>query len=213
MLVLGFAVIAAGLVAYGAARRGGGPQLAQPERLTAETLDTAAPEPSALSASAVDTAGAAEPAPEERITLAQAGPRVERTLPSAQPPAAASSTETAASPAASASSAPAPTPEQLRAAVEATPIVVFTASWCNVCRTAHAFLQANHLHWTDRDIDADPSALRELETRTGRAAVPTIVVDGQQLEPGFSPHAVEGAIASSVERRLGVEGVDIETSP
>jgi glutaredoxin len=129
------------------------------------------------------------------------------------PPSVASSVASTNPPAPSAPSTKAAlSPQQVQAAVTATPIVMFTAPWCAVCRKAHAFLQANGLRCRDRDIDADPAARRELKERTGQTAVPTFEVDGQLLRPGFSETSVERAVAQSVERRLGVTGVAIQRS-
>jgi hypothetical protein len=66
------------------------------------------------------------------------------------------------------------------------------------------------LSCVDRDIDADPSALRELKQRSGSASVPTFEIDGELERPGFSERDVERALARSVERRLGVRGISIQ---
>jgi glutaredoxin len=102
-----------------------------------------------------------------------------------------------------------PTAEQIQAALVATPIVMFTADWCSVCRRAHAFLRANGLSCVDRDIDREPAALSELKARTGKASVPTLEIDGELERPGFNEQAVEHALARSVERRLGVSRLSI----
>jgi glutaredoxin len=102
-----------------------------------------------------------------------------------------------------ASSAQAPTSEQVLAAVRATPVLMFSTTWCPHCQRARQFFRANGLSVLDRDIDADPSAAAELKRRTGRQAIPVIEIDGQQLQPGFSEQATLQAVASSVQRRLG----------
>ena len=107
----------------------------------------------------------------------------------------------------------APTPAELRAAVLATPISMYTASWCGACRRAHAFLHANGLTCKDLDIDANPAALRELKARSGATKIPVLDVDGKLLRAGFSERAIEQALVESVEHRLGVTGVTLETSP
>ena len=107
----------------------------------------------------------------------------------------------------------APTAAELRAAVLATPITMYTASWCGACRRAHAFLAANGLACKDLDIDADPAALRELKARSGGTKIPVLDVDGKVLRAGFSERAVEQALVESVEHRLGVTGVQLQTTP
>jgi len=133
--------------------------------------------------------------------------------------ASATATALAPAPAVSASAAvpnPSPSASQARpsdaalaSAIRATPIVMFSTSWCAVCTRARAFLSANGLRYSERDIDRDQSAHDELKRRTGRSAIPTIEVDGQLLTPGFSERAIMGAVASSAQRRLGVERIEV----
>jgi glutaredoxin len=105
---------------------------------------------------------------------------------------------------------PAPSAAQIHAALAATPIAMYTASWCPACQQAHAFLQASGLSCTDRDVDQDPSALQELKSRTGQSSIPVLEIDGELLGAGFSEAMVERALARSVERRLGVSGIHVE---
>lgn len=114
----------------------------------------------------------------------------------------------AASPSPSASQAR-PSEAALASAIRATPIIMFSTGWCGVCTRARAFLSANGLSYVERDIDHDPNARDELKRRTGKSSIPTIEVDGQLLTPGFSEQAIMAAVASSVKRRLGVDGVVI----
>jgi glutaredoxin len=97
-----------------------------------------------------------------------------------------------------------PTHEDVQAAYHATPVLMFSTTWCPHCNRARKFFQANGLRYVDRDIDSDASANAELKRRTGHTAIPLIEVDGQQLEPGFDEQATMQAIAASVQRRLGV---------
>jgi glutaredoxin len=202
------------LLSYGAIRRGARhrvpDQQVRPEAQSSATTTVherdaeVTPEPSAPPAARLSTA-VAPPVPDPQVPsfAASLPPVVE---PSRAPPPSATPPKSPAATAAPAS----PTPEQIHAALAATPIVMFTASWCSVCRRAHAFLRANGLSCTDRDIDAEPAALRELKRRTGSASVPTLEIDGELERPGFSERAVERALARSVERRLGVHGISVQ---
>jgi glutaredoxin 3 len=100
-----------------------------------------------------------------------------------------------------------PTHEDVQAAYHATPVLMFSTTWCPHCNRARKFFQANGLRYVDRDIDSDASANAELKRRTGHTAIPLIEVDGQQLEPGFDEQATMQAVAASVQRRLGVSSV------
>jgi len=204
-LILGLSSAGVALLAYGAWRRPTVERQASAPRVTRESTTTVA------AATAVAPPIAADPPP--------ARPFADAPTPPPAPPAPALLTEATSATAiatASANQAPAPvatarpSPEQVNAAVAATPITMFTAPWCAVCRRAHAFLQENGLRCVDRDIESDVAARRELRQRTGRTAIPTFVVDGQLLEPGFSERRVERAVAQSVERRLGVTGLSIQ---
>jgi mycoredoxin len=103
----------------------------------------------------------------------------------------------------------APTPAELRAAIDATRIVIFTTSWCLQCKRAKAFLQASGFRYQERDIERDERAARELRQRSGsmKAQIPTLEIDGKLLQSGFSRDYLLYHMARSVERRLGVDGV------
>jgi glutaredoxin len=107
-------------------------------------------------------------------------------------------------------SRPAPTQAEIMRALRATPITMFTTNWCSVCRKARAFMQANGLAYVERDIDADPAAHEELKRRTGKSSIPTIEVDGKMLTPGLNQGRVMREVAQSVERRLGVTGIQVQ---
>ena len=174
------------------------------------------PEPGPLVATSHVALTPVAVAPTER------GPELE-TAPPADPAPAPAPAETLSVPASN--SAPAPTPEapqpsvneparapsnaEIRTAMTSTPIVMFSASWCPACQKASRFLQANGLSFVAHDVDTDASALAELKRRTGHTAIPVIDIDGTQLPAGFSPRAVISAVAASVERRLGVTGIQI----
>jgi len=96
---------------------------------------------------------------------------------------------------------------ELRAALVATPISMYTAPWCGTCRRAHQFFESNGLPVTDRNVDDDPSAMRELKARSGGTAIPVIDIDGKVLAAGFNGRAVVAALNESVERRLRVHGL------
>lgn len=103
-----------------------------------------------------------------------------------------------------------PTQAELRAALTATPILMYSASWCGVCRKAKQFFSANGLRYQEIDADTTPGAWQKIEQLTGRRAVPLIIVDGEQTPPGLSPSNIMRAASRSVERRLGVQGIQVK---
>jgi len=122
----------------------------------------------------------------------------------------------AIAPSASASAAPAssargPNQRELLAALHATPVTMFSTSWCPHCQRARRFFQSYGLNVVDHDVDADARAAAELERRSGGKAVPLIDVDGQELK-GFDQQATMAAVVASVERRLGITGVKLSAA-
>lgn len=135
-------------------------------------------------------------------------PSAESDVPASHAPAtAAPSTTTIAGPPRKLSDA------ELRAALLATPITVYSAPWCGTCRRTHEFLEQNGLRWTDRNIDDDPAAFRELKQRSGGTAIPVIDIDGKLLAAGFNARAIAQALSESVERRLRAQGIPIQAKP
>jgi glutaredoxin len=170
-----------------------------PARLAAET-----PGPLA------DTAPPAAPTPPTPVAENAPPDSSAHEAPSLETPEAAASAPTTLIPAPPATAGPGKLSDAvLRAALVATPISMYTAPWCGTCRRAHEFFQSNGLPVTDRNVDDDPSALRELKTRSGGTAIPVIDVDGKLLRAGFDARAVAGALSESVQRRLRVQGVRV----
>jgi glutaredoxin len=79
-----------------------------------------------------------------------------------------------------------------------------------VCQQARAFFRENGIGFEERDIEANPRYRAELVRATGKASVPLIEVDGTKIS-GFGQASVTNALRESVERRLGVRGLAIES--
>jgi len=103
---------------------------------------------------------------------------------------------------------PAPSPEQLSAALRATPITLYGASWCPSCRKAHAFLEQQGLPFRDVDVD-QPAGNEEFRRLAAGRSIPVVIVDGTQIV-GFNPERIMTAALRSVERRLGITGLRLE---
>jgi glutaredoxin len=174
---------------------------------TIEALNTAAPAEPAPVAAAAPT-GQGESIPFNQPLPPPVAPAL-AAAPSAQ--AAAPSVTSAPTAAPVAAARPAPTPAELQAAFSATPIVMYSASWCGVCRNARRFFAENGLRVQEIDVDQTPGAWQKVEQQTGRRAVPLIIVDGYAMA-GLSPDGIMRAVASSMERRLGVTGITFKKS-
>jgi len=105
-------------------------------------------------------------------------------------------------------SARVPSQRELLTALRATPVSMFSTSWCPHCERARRFFRANGMSVVDRDVDTDAQAAVELKRRSGSKAVPLIDVDGRELK-GFDERATRDAVVASVERRLGITGIKL----
>ena len=172
--------------------------LQQPVLTPVAELRLPTPEPPRAAATVSDT----PQAPALEPTVAQSAAAAE---PTDAPPAPSSLVAVAAP----ATSARVPSKQEVQTALRATPVLMFSTTWCPHCDRARRFFQANGMRVTDRDVEADLRAGAELKRRTGGKGVPLIEVDGQQLSPGFSEQATMQAVAFSVARRLGVSGLQL----
>jgi glutaredoxin len=107
---------------------------------------------------------------------------------------------------------PPPSEGELRAALSATPIVMYSATWCGVCRKAKQFLSENGLRYREIDADLTPGAWEKIEQLIGHRGVPVIIVDGELTPAGLSPPSIMRAVSHSLERRLGVQGIRVKTN-
>lgn len=89
------------------------------------------------------------------------------------------------------------------------PVIMYSASWCGVCKQARAFLKAQHIAFTEKDIEADPAAGRELQAKlkaAGQAGggVPVFDVGGQLMSGFDGPRLlklIQGATTPAEEPR------------
>ena len=190
-------LVSGGALAYRAfqnlATRGTEPGLALPT-----------PEPMAIEPTS-DSALAEQPLQPRPITAT--GESVPFTAPLPAPAVAALEPAPAASaPTTPAPSRPPPSEAELRAALSATPIVMYATSWCGVCRKARQFLSANGFKYREIDADQTPGGWDKVQQLGGRKAVPVIVVDGD-VSVGLDTDRIMKAAASSMDRRLGITGI------
>jgi glutaredoxin len=78
------------------------------------------------------------------------------------------------------------------------PVVIYGAEWCGACHQAQAFLRSRGVPFVERDIDRDPSAVRDMQAamaRIGRPPGPIPVIEvGGQVIVGFDAGAIERAL-------------------
>jgi len=80
-------------------------------------------------------------------------------------------------------------------------ITLYCALWCPDCREARRFLDRHNLPFTEIDIETTPGAAEEVIRRTGKRAIPQIVIDGEWVQP-YRPG--EGFLYEEMAERLGV---------
>lgn len=80
-------------------------------------------------------------------------------------------------------------------------ITLYTAFWCPDCRIAKRFLDNHQLNYQEIDIETTPGAAQEVIRRTGKRAIPQLVIDGEWFQP-YSPG--EGFLYQEVSERLGL---------
>jgi mycoredoxin len=81
-------------------------------------------------------------------------------------------------------------------------LTLYTAFWCPDCRTARRFLAQHNLPYKEIDIETTPGAAEEVIRRTGKRAIPQMVIDGEWFQP-YNPG--EGFLFEELARRLGIE--------
>jgi mycoredoxin len=201
--LLGGILVAILLVTAGAlAHRGWQRAVAKPAKavtIAAAEPVRVAPEPPLLEPPPTEQAAATSIPFEQPLP-----PPVVATLPAPVPPPAASIPTPAR--AAALPTRREPSEAELRAALNATPIVMYATTWCGVCRKARAFMAENGLRYQEIDADQAPGGWDKVQQLAGRKAVPVIVVDGD-VSLGLSPERILSGVARSMERRLGITGV------
>jgi glutaredoxin len=81
-------------------------------------------------------------------------------------------------------------------------ITLYTAFWCPDCRTVKRFLATHNIPYKEIDIETTPGAAEEVIRRTGKRAIPQLVVDGRWFQP-YRPG--EGLLYEEIAEVLGIE--------
>ncbi|HXK19607.1 MAG TPA: glutaredoxin family protein [Polyangiaceae bacterium] len=202
-LLLTILVVSAGAIAYRAATSlAHAAIVAEPPPGRAAALAPAVTAPLAEQPDAPDTT------PHQGDSIPFNEPIPPPVAPALAAPAApsASAVASAAAPSPVIPSRPPPTPAELQQALQTTPIVMYSTSWCGVCRKARQFLSENGLRYQDIDVDQTPDGWSKVMQLAGQRAVPVIVVDDKVML-GLDPDTVMRSVARSMERRLGITGI------
>ncbi len=72
-------------------------------------------------------------------------------------------------------------------------ITIYSATWCAFCHAAKDYLDRAGITYTDKDVDADPSAGLEAVNKSGQRGIPVIDIGGDIIV-GFDRHAIDESI-------------------
>jgi glutaredoxin 3 len=76
---------------------------------------------------------------------------------------------------------------------QASPVTVYSASWCAFCHMAKRYLDSKNIAYKDIDVDHDPAAAQELVKKTGQAGIPVLEI-GDDLIIGFDRPRIDTAL-------------------
>lgn len=77
-------------------------------------------------------------------------------------------------------------------------VLVYTTSWCGVCKMAKAYLDSKGVRYRELDVETDPSAKQEF-ARLGGRGVPVILV-GENRMDGFDQGKLENMLKTAGHR-------------
>ncbi|MBX3199175.1 MAG: glutaredoxin family protein [Labilithrix sp.] len=88
------------------------------------------------------------------------------------------------------------------AATREVSVVIYTADYCGWCRKTKAWLDQRGIPYTERRVDVDRSAQREMKSKFRGGGIPAIDIEGE-LRQGFDPAWLERTIRARASVRAG----------
>jgi glutaredoxin len=85
-------------------------------------------------------------------------------------------------------------------------VIIYTASWCDVCKPAEAWMVRSHIPYEERDITASVEYAQELRWISPSVEVPTFDVDGNVLV-GFNPRQILVMVKRAALKRAAGAGL------
>jgi len=73
------------------------------------------------------------------------------------------------------------------------PVIVYTTPSCFYCKIAREFLRRNNISVIERDVEANPSFLAELQAKSHQRGVPVFEI-GDEIFVGFDRPAIAKAL-------------------
>jgi glutaredoxin len=81
-------------------------------------------------------------------------------------------------------------------------VIVYTADYCGWCRKTKGWLDERGIAYTERRIDTDPSARREMQAKFRGGGIPAIDIEGERRQ-GFDPAWLDRTIRARAAMRRG----------
>ncbi len=72
-------------------------------------------------------------------------------------------------------------------------VIVYTTPTCPYCDTVKEFLSKKGVPYDEYDVADDENARREMMDKSGRMAVPTVVIDGEVVV-GFDQEKIDSLL-------------------
>lgn len=74
-------------------------------------------------------------------------------------------------------------------------VTVYSATWCGFCHAAKDYLDKLGIKYTDKDVEADPTAMVEAVSKSGQRGIPVLDIDGTIIV-GFDRPKIDAALKS-----------------
>jgi len=74
-------------------------------------------------------------------------------------------------------------------------VTVYSATWCGFCHAAKDYLDKLGVKYTDKDVEADPTAMVEAVSKSGQRGIPVLDIDGTIIV-GFDRPKIDAALKS-----------------
>lgn len=88
------------------------------------------------------------------------------------------------------------------AATHDVPVVIYTADYCGWCRKTKVWLDRNGIAYTERRVDTDAIAKREMQAKFGGGGIPAIDIEGE-LRQGYDPEWMARTLRARAAVRVG----------
>jgi glutaredoxin len=129
-------------------------------------------------------------------------PSIERDYPSDTPadPAPVQAPAMALSPGSGSPPAMQPEPPERALSIADVPVIVYTTSWCSVCKRAKAWMNGQGIAYDERDIESSQEYALTMRGLNPRGSIPTFDIDGDVMV-GFSESDLVAMMQRAARRR------------